>query len=182
VETNCSGECECLASKKEDLIDLQSEVETYIAEQIDELGLKLKILDLILEDSNLEGFKVRLAHAKHLAFIDLKAIYRAYEPAIRKIGLNTWDNFSDDNKVQLSMIKFQSIEERISESQPASKKENHSQSAMVDSLTEQFELFRYDSQLQMDEIKTKIPELAEEIREDNRNMRDENRELRNEYR
>lgn len=62
------------------------------------------------------------------------------------------------------MIKFLSIEERISECQPASQKENNSKSAVKECL------------------KTKIPELAEEIRDDNRNMRNENRELRNEYR
>lgn len=99
AQANCSGECECLATKNGDLIDLQSEVETYINEQIDNLGGTLKILDLILEDENLEGFKSRLAHLKHLAFIDLKAIKRAYEPAIREIGLYPWDNFSEDNKV-----------------------------------------------------------------------------------
>ena len=76
-------------------------------------------MDLILEDENLEGFKVRLAHLKHLAFIDLKAIKRAYEPAIREIGLCPWDNFSEDNKVQLTMIKMLSLEERVSGSQPA---------------------------------------------------------------
>lgn len=114
VQASCSGECECLATKNGDLIDLQSEVETYISEQIDHLGGTLKILDLILEDENLEGFKNRLAHLKHLAFIDLKAIKRAYEPAIREIGLCPWDNFSEDNKVQLTMIKMLSLEERVS--------------------------------------------------------------------
>ena len=92
-----------------------------------------------MEDENLENFKVRLAKLKHLAFIDLKAIKKAYEPAIREIGLNPWDNFTDDNKVQLAMIKFMSLEERISGSKPASLKENHSQSAVVDCLIEQFE-------------------------------------------
>jgi hypothetical protein len=146
VQANCNGECECLETKNGYLIDLQNEVETYISEQIDGLGGTLQILDLILEDSNLDGFKDRLVKLKHLAFIDLKAIKRAYEPAIREIGLNTWQNFSDDNKVQLTMIKFLSIEERISGSQPpASQRENHSQSAVIDSLIEQFELFRYDS-------------------------------------
>ena len=131
VQANCSGECECLATKNGDLIDLQSEVETYISEQIDGLGGTLKILDLILEDSNLEGFKVRLVQLKHLAFIDLKAIKRAYEPAIREIGLNTWDNFSDDNKVQLTMNKMLSLEERISGSQPLAS-HSHPQSAVID--------------------------------------------------
>jgi hypothetical protein len=146
VQANCNGECECLATKNGDLIDLQNEVESYINDLINELGGTLKILDLISEDENLEVFKNRLVQLKHLAFIDLKAIKKAYEPAIREIGLNTWQNFSDDNKVQLTMIKFLSIEERISGSQPpASQRENHSQSAVIDSLIEQFELFRYDS-------------------------------------
>lgn len=83
MQANCSGECECLATKNGDLIDLQNEVETYISMQIDGLGGTLQILDLILEDSNLEGFKDRLVKLKHLAFIDLKEIKRAYEPAIR---------------------------------------------------------------------------------------------------
>jgi hypothetical protein len=93
----------------------------------------------------LESFKVRLAGLKHLAFINLKAIKKAYEPAIREIGLKTWDNFTDENKVQLAMIKFLSLDERISESQTASQKDKHSQSVVITSLTEQFEQFRFDS-------------------------------------
>ena len=145
VQASCSGECECLASKNGDLIDLQNEVESYVNDSINKLGSTLKILDLILEDENLELFKVRLAHLKHLAFIDLKAIKRAYEPAIREIGLLPWDNFSDDNKVQLTMIKMLSLEERISGSQPPSQKENVGQAAAINSLIEQFEQFRFDS-------------------------------------
>ena len=125
-------------------------------------------MDLICEDENLEVLKNRLARLKHLAFIDLKAIKKAYEPAIRKIGLYPWDNFSDDNKVQLAMIKFLSLEERISGSKPASLKENHSQSAVVEGLIEQFELFRFDSQQQINEMQLKVPALAEEIRDENR--------------
>jgi hypothetical protein len=53
------------------LIDLQSEAETYISEQIDDLGKTLKILDLIEEDDNLDTFKARLKKLKHLAFIDI---------------------------------------------------------------------------------------------------------------
>jgi hypothetical protein len=88
-------------------------------------GGALKILDLISEDENLEGFKNRLAHLKHLKFIDMKAIKKAYEPAIREMGLKPWDNFTDENKVQLAMIKFQSLEERFCESQPVSQKDDH---------------------------------------------------------
>ena len=132
------------------------------------MGKKLKILDLILEDENLEDYKVRLAKLKHLAFIDLKAIKKAYDPAIREIGLNHWDNFSDDNKVQLTMIKFLSLEERISESQPTSQKEDHQQSAVIKSLTEKFEQIRFDSQQQIDLMQLKVPALAEEIREEKR--------------
>ena len=109
-------------------------------------------MDLILEDESLEGFKNRLAHLKHLAFIDLKAIKKAYEPAIREIGLNPWDNFTDENKVQLAMIKFLSLEERFSESQPSSQKNDHSKSVMIDSLVEKFEQIRFDSQQQIDRI------------------------------
>ena len=107
-----------------------------------------------------------MATVKHLAFIDLKAIKRAYEPAIREIGLNPWQNFSEDNKVQLTMIKMLSLEERISGSQPpATGMVNHSQSAVIDSLIEQFELFRFDSQQQMDQMQQKIAELEKDNRE-----------------
>jgi hypothetical protein len=157
-----------LATKNGDLIDLQDEVETYINEKINELGIALKILDLILEDENLEGFKNRLAHLKHLAFIDLKAIKRAYKPAIREIGLIPWDNFTDENKVQLAMIKFLSLEERFSESQHSSQKDDHSKSVMIDSLVEKFEQIRFDSQQQIDRMQMIVPALAEEIREEKR--------------
>jgi predicted RNase H-like nuclease (RuvC/YqgF family) len=129
------------------------------------MGGTLKILDLISEDENLEVFKVRLAHLKHLALIDLKEIKRAYEPAIREIGLSTWDNFSDENKVQLTMIKFLSLEERISGSQPPSQKENVGQASAIDSLIEQFELFRFEAQQQMDQMQRKISALADENKE-----------------
>jgi hypothetical protein len=112
-------------------------------------------------------FKARLAGFKHLAFIDLKAIKKAYEPAIREIGLNPWGNFTDLNKVQLAMIKFMSFEERIFESKTASQKENHSQTVMIDSLNENFEQFRFDSQQKIDQMQMKVPALADEIRDEN---------------
>ena len=76
-------------------------------------------------------------------------IKRAYEPAIREIGLNPWDGFSDKNKEQLTVIKFLSLEERITGSQP------------VD-LIEQFEQFRSETQEQMRQMQMKIGALTEE--------------------
>lgn len=161
MQANCSKECECLATKNGHLIELQSEVETYISEQIDGLGGTLKILDLIIEDENLEGFKDRLTLLKHLAHIDLKAIKRAYEPAIREIGLHTWKNFSEDNKVQLTMIKMLSLEERISGTQPA----NSSQTGVINSLIESFEQFRFDTEQKMDQMQVQLAKLAKENEE-----------------
>ena len=104
-----------------------------------------------------------MADLKHLAFIDVKAIKRAYDPAIREIGLKPWDGFSEENKDQLTMIKFLSLEERISGSQPANQMEveQHRQDATVD-LIKQFEQFRSETQEQMRQMQMKIGALTEE--------------------
>ena len=66
------------------------------------------------------------------------------------------------------MIKFLSLEERITEFKAGSQKDKHSQSVVITSLNEQFEQFRSDSQLKNDIMMKIVPDLADKIRDENR--------------
>lgn len=70
-------------------------------------------MELVGEEENLAGFKNRREELSHLAKIEMQDIKNAYDAALPKMGLEPLFNFSHENKDQLILIKFLSLEERL---------------------------------------------------------------------